>query len=776
VKTPHKFYESLVSIAAMSAICAAMPQIAYAQANPGQVIFVEDFGTGTFPTGQALPADVTNFTFTEPAQPANFDANQPNNGIVDDGFYTIGTNTQQAFSNWASIEDNTPGDINGLMLIVNARENETVGGAVVEDEFFRQTVSLTPNTNFDFIAFLTPTNSIADEEFCRTNFGQLILPNVRFSIQDLAGNILADSTTGEIPFSPNPAFQPFDLTFSTTTGAADVQIVLSNIAPGGCGNDIAIDDITFRIASTANAIDDSASVDDTSAAIPSVFNIIDNDTLEGNPFPPPNIPGSNTVIRVIDSTPVPPELTFDPLTGIVGVVQNAPNGIYSFDYEICETSSFVNCDRATVQVTIATQTIEANDDSGTVNDTTAAMLDVFNVLDNDTINGGPITGVFLSLATGDTLPAGITFDTATGAVGTNVAAANGTFSFDYQLCETAQALNCDIATATIVIDTPDLPPGGGICPTGQTAVTQQGFAVNAILSNNNNVNGNSDPEGIGPLLPNGTGGLQQNNPNDGAILTFFPSIDLDMTGQDGVVIPENSIVTLSMASFFNNDASAFIRASVDGINFTDIQAVDFGQNAGAPFNVSNTTGRLDVTVPTGGARYIRVDHINNGFYVDGALRNEICQIQNIGPQLSGTKVVEGSTADQFSIPGEDVIYTIRIENIGNNSVDDGTIFLIDDLPAQVAFLNQPFTDNAGNSSLGSVFFQQFDGAALDFDFARDIGFSSGAVPPTNLSQCNFAPIAGENPDITYICFNPKGVLASGTPNPSFEFKFKTRIK
>jgi uncharacterized repeat protein (TIGR01451 family) len=769
-----RFFSPLNALIVMGV--SLMAPVAWAQTGPGAVIFSEDFGTGTFPTGQPLAPGVTNFTFSEPAQPANFDPNLPNNGIVNDGFYTIGTNTQQAFSNWADIEDNTPGDVNGLMLIVNARENELVNGQVVEDEFYRRVVTLSPNTNFNFISFLTPTNSVGDEQFCRENAGGLILPNVRFSVEDINGNVLAETTTGEIPFNPNPSFQQFSLDFSSAADSPDVQIVLSNIAPGGCGNDIAIDDITFRIAITANAEDDSGLVDDVSLAVTEVFNVVDNDSLDGNPFPPPDAPGSNTTLVVGLDTPVPPELTFDLTTGQVGTVQNASNGIFSFEYLICETAALVNCDQAVAEVTITAITIDAVNDSGTVTDTSTAMPDGFNVLDNDTLRGGPVTSFALSLAPGETLPAGVTFDLATGEVGTVAAAPNGTFSFDYQLCETAQELNCDIATATIIVDGPELPPGIGICPAGQVAITQNGFAVDAIRSNNNNVSGNSDPEGIGPILPSGTGGLQQNNPNDGVIITFFPAVDLDMTGADGVVLPENSVVTLSMAPFFNNDAQANILTSVNGQDFTAIQPVGFGQNAGPPFNVRNTTARLDITVPAGGARYIRVDQLSGGFFVDGAQRSEICQVQNLGPQLAAVKTVEDVTAGQYSVPGSDVIYTISVENIGQNNSDDDTIFLVDALPSEVTFLNVPFQDGGGNTSPNSVFFQQSGGAALDFDFTRDIGFSVGPTPPTSLNQCNAALTAGENPDVKFICFNPKGALIAGDPNPSFDFKFTTRIR
>jgi len=668
--------KSRLFIASLLSACTVfMSGGAVAQSNAGQVIFTEDFGTGVFPTGQPLPAGVTNFTFFEPPQPANFDAAAPNNGIVNDGFYTIGTNTQQAFSSWANIEDNTPGDVNGLMMIVNARENELVNGDVVEDEFFRQTVSLSPNTSFDFLAFLTPTNSVGDEEFCRTNFGALILPNVRFSIQNLSGTVLAEATTGEIPFSPTPSFESFELNFSTNANASDVQIVLSNIAPGGCGNDIAIDDITFRISITAEALDDSATVDDTSAAIPSLFNVVTNDTLDGAPFPASDAPGSNTTLVLAEDTPLPPELTFDVLTGDVGVVQNAPNGIYSFDYLICETNSFVNCDRATATVTIAAQTLNAQDDSETVNDTSEAILDVINVLNNDTDNGGPINGFSLSLAPDETLPVGLTFDLATGNVGTTALAPNGTFTFDYQLCQTEQAINCDIAKVTIIIDAPELPPGGGVCPAGQRAVTQQGFAVDAFRSDNQNVGGEAATNAIGEILAPGAtdSGAQTEE-------VFFPSIDLEFTAENSPFLPENSQVIISVAQFFGNDGLSLVQSSTDGMNFTDIGTIGFGNSTGTlvTTTVSNTIIHVPITIPAGGARYIRLDHQSGGYRVDGGERNEICQIVNLGPQLSAIKLIENAIEGEYSIPGKDVVYTIRVENIGDNTVDSDTIFLIDE--------------------------------------------------------------------------------------------------
>lgn len=926
----------------------------------GQIIFTEDFGTGVFPTGQPLPNGVTNFIFFEPPQPADFDDTAPNNGIVDDGFYTIGNNTQQAFSSWANIQDNTPGDVNGLMLIVNARENELVNGQVVEDEFYRQTIPLTSNTSFDFLASLVPANSAADEEFCRTNFGALILPNVRFTIQALDGTILSETVTGEIPFNANPQFTEFSLTFTTPSTTSDVQIVLSNIAQGGCGNDIAIDDIIFRVSITASAVDDAIEVTDASSGVPNVLNIVANDLLNGAPFPLPGSPGSNTTLSLASGSSLPPQLTFDTATGNVGIVAGTSNGVFSFDYQICETSAEINCDIGNVAVTVsqpppqftqgvgvcpagqvavaelgrvlnaidsrgepvggdslpelvgsfladgtvtpgfndpndgvilkffgsadldftsdsnllipqnslitlvlgpirstdATARIEASvngtdfapvppgniafggsagppfnqpdtmrhlnvtvpqgglryirirrltggfrvggaqrteicaptgqavvafDDEVVTINVDAANPNLLNVVTNDRLNDNPFTTFFLSIAPGSSLPSGLTFNTQTGAVGTLAGASDGTFTFDYQICETSAQTSCDIGRVTVTIDAQGLGAGNGTCPAGQVAFSQLGFAVNAIESNGATVSGPQLPELVGSFLNDGTIRTTQNDPNDGVVETFFPAIDLDFTGDSAALIPENGTITLVLGPVFNNQGAATLRASVDGVSFVPVAQgnLNFGTAAGPPFNQSNTMRHLEITVPAGGLRYVRVDQTSGGLRVGGARRTQICQAATgpTGPQLEALKTVEALSNASFSIPGEEVLYTISISNIGNSPVDADTIFLIDALPPETTFINSGFTDPAGFESLLPIEFTQTNGAALDFDFNRDIGFALSGATLSSFSDCSSPStlIPGANPDVRFICFNPKGSLAAANPDPSVFFRFRVRI-
>ena len=81
-----------------------------------QIINIETFGNGPYP-GPPLSGNQTTYTYNAPSQPANY----PN--ILMDGDYVLATDSQQGFTAWASIGDNTTG--NGYMLLVNADDNQS---------------------------------------------------------------------------------------------------------------------------------------------------------------------------------------------------------------------------------------------------------------------------------------------------------------------------------------------------------------------------------------------------------------------------------------------------------------------------------------------------------------------------------------------------------------------------------------------------------------------------------------------------------------------------
>jgi hypothetical protein len=133
-----------------------------------------------------------------------------------------------------------------------------------------------------------------------------------------------------------------------------------------------------------------------------------------------------------------------------------------------------------------------------------------------------------------------------------------------------------------------------------------------------------------------------------------------------------------------------------------------------------------------------------------------------------------SGINKFSVPASDMIYTISTSNVGTGSADNNSLFMVDVLPTTVEFFNGDF-DGAGPAT-GSVLFTQ-TGAGLTFTPATDLRFSNLAATPASFAACTYTPIAGYDPAVRHICFNPKGIMLSGgTPAPNFVLQFKARIK
>ncbi len=127
----------------------------------------------------------------------------------------------------------------------------------------------------------------------------------------------------------------------------------------------------------------------------------------------------------------------------------------------------------------------------------------------------------------------------------------------------------------------------------------------------------------------------------------------------------------------------------------------------------------------------------------------------------------------FSIPGNDMLYTISVANTGSASTDLNSIVAFDTLPSTLTFFNGDI-DGSGPLT-GAVSFTQ-TGSGLAFTAATDLRYSNLVAAPTSFAACTYTPAAGYDPAVRHICFNPKGVMLSGgTPTPQFNLQFRTRI-
>ena len=181
-----------------------------------------------------MPAGTTNYTYSNTYPP--------------DGSYTVSNGTFGNLFDWHEIEDHTPGDTNGKCLVVNA---DTAPGG-----FYGTVISgLCPNTTYEFSAWLI--NLVKAGGFCSTQPGGTIPVNVSFEIWDASDTFpLAVGTTGNIPESATPNWQEFGLVFQTLAGQNTVILKMINNSTGGCGNDLAIDDIEFKSCGDTTTVTD----------------------------------------------------------------------------------------------------------------------------------------------------------------------------------------------------------------------------------------------------------------------------------------------------------------------------------------------------------------------------------------------------------------------------------------------------------------------------------------------------------------------------------------
>lgn len=221
-----KFY-----FAATLLVVIAFIQQVLGQTNntPDSVFIKETFGTGT--TKTSLPAGRTTYTFNS-------------NSSLSDGDYIL-YNRTNGRPEWHNAADHT-GDVNGKSMVINA--GYTTG------EFYKDTVySLTGGTIYSVYLYVMNTNTLG------TCGAAALLPKLQFIVEyynpaTAAYTQLTSVTTAFIPQSANPTWQIVGSTFLLPAGITTARYRILNSSNGGCGNDLAIDDITFARAANLPAL------------------------------------------------------------------------------------------------------------------------------------------------------------------------------------------------------------------------------------------------------------------------------------------------------------------------------------------------------------------------------------------------------------------------------------------------------------------------------------------------------------------------------------------
>ncbi len=209
-----KYLYKFAPVCFITTFCVLITTGAWAQLCTGTLgnpVVNIDFGTGGTNTGYT-PTNAYTYI---------------NDPCPDDGYYTITNSTSNCFSNtWHTVNNDHTG--NGAFMIINA--------SYAPGDFIRTSVKdLCPSTSYEFSSWVMNLVTVVGIE-----------PNITFTVEDLNGNILQQYSTGNIVATILPEWKQYGFVFTTPPNNPEIVLRMTNNAPGGGGNDIALDDIVFR--------------------------------------------------------------------------------------------------------------------------------------------------------------------------------------------------------------------------------------------------------------------------------------------------------------------------------------------------------------------------------------------------------------------------------------------------------------------------------------------------------------------------------------------------
>ncbi|PSK89054.1 gliding motility-associated C-terminal domain-containing protein [Taibaiella chishuiensis] len=200
----------------------------------GPPIVNQTFGQGNAtdswygPLATFAPGATTSTTFVGPPGPPG--------GNLTDGSSAL-TKTPSVYgANWINHADHT-GNPFGLMFLVNAPST----AATI---FFEYTMdNLCPNTTLRLSAWILNVN--ASSVLTSTCAGNYQYPNMTLRVIDPVTNaVLATTPTGNVP--ADSTWHQYSMVFSNGTNASVKLQLINNSVGSGCGNDLALDDITVQ--------------------------------------------------------------------------------------------------------------------------------------------------------------------------------------------------------------------------------------------------------------------------------------------------------------------------------------------------------------------------------------------------------------------------------------------------------------------------------------------------------------------------------------------------
>jgi hypothetical protein len=284
-----------------------------------------------------------------------------------------------------------------------------------------------------------------DQGTTATDAGGQVVANVLANDRNNGAPASAANVTLSVVSSSKPG-----LTLNTATGAVNAD------ASVGAG----IHTLTYRICSTTNTSCDDAVVTAWVAykairANPELGgvtnsvggvafpNVLTNDTLG-------NTGATLASVSLTQVSTSSASLSLNTATGAVNAAAGMAAGSHSLLYQICERAVPTNCSQATVTVNVRQGILVAYPDSGGASGASGGVA-IANVAANDTLDGVPVNIGSVTLTQVSSSNAGISLNTATGAVSVAKGTPSATYTLTYRVCERIVPTNCAQANATVTV-------------------------------------------------------------------------------------------------------------------------------------------------------------------------------------------------------------------------------------------------------------------------------------------------------------------------------------
>lgn len=161
---------------------------------------------------------------------------------------------------------------------------------------------------------------------------------------------------------------------------------------------------------------------------------------------------------------------------------------------------------------------------------------------------------------------------------------------------------------------------------------------------------------------------------------------------------------------------------------------------------------------------------------DGTFRQANLFFTPVPAVLGANKTVtvwDPTASGLYSLPSNDVIFSLTVTNTGNGYTDPNSLFLADSIDSDMTFYNGDIDDDGPETN--PVSFVD-NGSGLSFLYGSDIAYSNSVAKPTAFSACTYLPSAGYDTNVRHVCVRPSGQLSPGVSNPGFTIKFRARIK